>query len=75
MIADDSEIAEIFNQYFINIVPDLRLKLPDTLTHHSPKVNNPILNAVFKYPNQPSIKTTLKNCIFFQDYDTRSCRK
>ena len=49
VITDDSEIAEIFNQHFSNIVPHLRPKVPDALTHRSAKVKDPILNTVSKY--------------------------
>ena len=40
-----------------NIVPDLGLKTPDALIHHSLKNKNPIVNAIFKYQDLPSIKT------------------
>ena len=61
MITDDSEIAETFNQYFSNIVSNLALKVPDALTH-SPKVKDPILSAISKYQNHPSIRIILQNC-------------
>ena len=49
MITGDSESAEIFNQYLRNIVPDLGLKIPNVLTHQSPKVKDHILNTIYKY--------------------------
>ena len=62
VITDDSEIAETFNQHFSNIVSDLALKVPDALTHHSPKVKDPILSAISKYQNHSSIRIILQNC-------------
>lgn len=54
VITDDSEI-EIFNKYFINIVPDIGLKVPEALTPLSLKAKN-----YFKCNIYPSIKTYLK---------------
>lgn len=37
MITDDSETAEVFNDYLSNIVPDLELKMRDALIFHNLK--------------------------------------
>ena len=37
-------------------------KIPDALIHHSPKNENPIVNAKSKRQNHLSIKTILKHC-------------
>ena len=62
VITNDSEITQIFNQYFNKIVPDLGVKVPDALILHRLKVKDPILNAITKYQNHSSIKNILKNC-------------
>lgn len=54
MITDDSEI-EIFNKYFINIVPDIGLKVPDAQTPLSLKAKNYFNCNIYR-----SIKTYLK---------------
>ena len=48
VITSDSKIAEMFNDYFNNIVSDLGLKMPDALIHHSPKNEDPIVNEISK---------------------------
>lgn len=40
----------------------LKRKRPDALIHHSPKNKVPIVNAISKYLNHSSMKTTLTNC-------------
>ena len=40
----------------------LVFKISDAMTHYSPIVKDPILNATSKYQNLLSIKTILKNC-------------
>ena len=62
IITDDSEIAETFNQYFSNIVRGIGFKATNALTHHTPKVEDSILNGIFTFQNDPSIKTTLNSC-------------
>ena len=52
MIAKLQKFSIIRNS---NIVPDLGLKTPDTLIHHSLKNKNPIVNAIFTYQDLPSI--------------------
>ena len=37
MITNNSEIAEVFNDYLSNIVPDLELKMRDALIFHNLK--------------------------------------
>ena len=45
VISDDREIAETFNEFFVNIVPSLNI---------SPKENGePILNYINKFKNHP----------------------
>ena len=52
-----TEIAEVFNYYFSNEVPDLGLKTPNALILHSLKNEDPILNATSEYQIYHSVKT------------------
>lgn len=56
MITDDSKIAEIFNNFFSNIVWDLGINIPDTLIHHSPKHKDRVVNAISENQSHLSIK-------------------
>ena len=54
VITDDTEIAESFNTYFLNITESLRLSAPkDSLTKD---LDTMVTNAVGKYKNHPGIK-------------------
>ena len=55
-----TEIAEVFNYYFSNEVPDLGLKTPDALILHSLKNEDPIVNAASEY--QILYCQNLKHC-------------
>ena len=53
VIADDTEIAESFNTYFLNITDSLGLSAPaDSFTKDLDKM---VTNAVEKYKNHPGI--------------------
>ena len=56
VIPEDMQIAEIFNKFFVNIVPSLKI-LPKE--NHEADVGNddePILNYINKFKNHSSIK-------------------
>ncbi len=61
MVTDDLKIAEIFNNYFVNITQDL--EITDPCAHLSPTIGieDPIDRTVEKYKNHPSIKK-IKEC-------------
>ena len=59
-VSDDNEAANIFNEYFSNLVEDLNLHVPENLVNHYCKGENPISSAILKYQNQPSITTIKK---------------
>ena len=50
--SENMEIAETFNQFFVNIVPSLKV-LPKENYEND---NEPILNYINKFKNHPSIK-------------------
>ena len=55
--SENMEIAETFNQFFVNIVPNLKV-LPKENYEND---NEPILNYINKFKNHPSIKVIKSN--------------
>ena len=47
---------KIFNEYFSNIVPNLDIQRPPSITLH----HDPVLNAIKKFENHPSILEIIK---------------
>ena len=72
MLTDDFEIAETFNKYFQNLVPNLALKIPSNLLCQTPENGDEILAAIYKYQNHSSIKTILVKCNFSFSFKTVS---
>ena len=64
LLTDVFEIAEAFNKYFQNLVPNLNLKVPSKLLCQAPENSDEVLAAIYKYQNHPSIKTILQKCNF-----------
>ena len=56
LLTDDIEIAETFNKYFQNLVPNLDLKLPSKLLCQTPENGDEVLASIYKCQNYPSIK-------------------
>ena len=50
------EIAETFNEFFVNIVPSLKISPKENYETDVGNDNEPILNYINKYKNHPSIK-------------------
>ena len=61
LLTNDFEIAETFNKYFQNLVPNLDLKVPRKLLSQAPENSDEVLAAIYKYQNHPSMKTILEN--------------
>ena len=55
IITDDKAIAEIFNEFYVNIVPNLKISMENNFDTEFVKTENPVLNAVNKYKNHPSV--------------------
>ena len=56
MISDDREIAETFSDFFVNIVPSLKILLKENYKVDVGNDNELILNSINKIKNHPSIK-------------------
>ena len=56
MISEDMEIAETFNEFFVNIVPSLKISPKETYETDIGNDTEPILNYMGKFKNHPSIK-------------------
>ena len=52
----DMQIAEIFNEFFVNIVPSLKISPNKNYKTNVGNDNEPILNYINKFKNHPSIK-------------------
>ena len=49
VISDDMEIAEIFNEFFVNIVPSLKISPKENHETDDGNGNEPILNYINKF--------------------------
>ena len=56
VISEDMEIAETFNEFFVNIVPSLKILAKENYETDVGNNNEPILNYINKFKNHPSIK-------------------
>ena len=55
LISDDPKIAELFNNYFINITQDLGIQQDIAHISVTDGINDPIVKAIEKYKSPPSI--------------------
>ena len=53
IVSKDDEIAQKFNEFFVNVIQDLSLKPPADLTHNADHIDDPILKAIHKYELHP----------------------
>ena len=56
VISEDMETAETFNEFFVNIVPSLKISPKENYKTDAGNDNKPILNYINKSKNHPSIK-------------------
>ena len=56
MIEDESEIAKIFNEYFVNIVKRVEILTEEQTTYSATNQLSEVEMAIIKYKNHPSIK-------------------
>ena len=47
MTSDPNEIAEHFNEYFINLAPNLAVKIPTSLRNFDSYLGESYLNSIF----------------------------
>ena len=55
IISDDKTVSEIFNNYFINIVPNLNIPTFFDVDSNFVETIDPISNSIEKLSNHPSI--------------------
>ena len=58
--SDDNKVANIFNEYFNNLLEDLNLNVPENLVNHYCKGEGPVSLTILKYQNHPSITSIKK---------------
>ena len=54
MVRDEKEVANIFNDFFVNIVPNLGINTKHDFLNTTNISHNPIENAIYKYENHSS---------------------
>ena len=60
IISEDKAIAEVFNKFFINIVPNLKMSVENDFDTNFLKTEDPGLNAISEYKNHPSVIIKIK---------------
>ena len=55
IISDDKAIAEVFNKFFINIVPNLKIPVENNIDHDFTETDDLVLIAIIKFKNYMSI--------------------
>ena len=68
IISCESQIAECFNQYFVNITDSLPIEPYVTLPSYVP-LQDPIIDALRKYENHPSIALIKNNMRYAQTFE------
>ena len=61
IISEDSEVAEVLNNFFDNAVKDLKINENQYILSNTNGIDNPVDIAVEKYKNHPSILTIKAN--------------
>ena len=55
-ISDNGKIADVFNDFFINVVKNLNVTVSGNILCEANKMKDPVLKAIEKYKKHPSIK-------------------
>ena len=61
LVTDDKEVAEIFNEYFVNITDSLGIIQPRDALTTTDGLHDPVEIAIKKYSSHPSIKLISEN--------------
>ena len=69
MISDDAKIADIFNEYFINIAKEIAFVEDQTLVSDANAVEDPIDKAIEKFKNHPSVEHIKQNHIASEKFN------
>ena len=56
VISEEMEISETFNEFFVNIVPSLKISPKENYETDVRNDQEPILNYINKFKNHPSTK-------------------
>ena len=60
IVSDGNEVANIFNEYFSNLVEGLNLHFSENLVNHYYKDKDFLSSVILKYQNYPSITAIKK---------------
>ena len=66
-ITDNAKVADIFNDFFSNVVKNLKITINENIISDTNGIDDPVLKAIEKYKKHPSIlaiKKISKNNIF-----------
>ena len=55
IVSDNKNIAEIFNNFFINVVANLGITINNEIIANVDNILDPVLNSIKKYEKHPSI--------------------
>ena len=61
ILSNSNIIAEKLNNFFINTVPNLKIKLPSEIMSGTEDIHDPVLIAIKKFENHPSISKIKPN--------------
>ena len=61
ILSNSNIIAEKLNNFFINTVPNLKIKLPSEIMSGTEDIHDPVLIAIKKFENHPSISKIKQN--------------
>ena len=56
IVSESQAIVELFNKFFANIVTQLNLAIDEDLLENVNHISDPVLRAIEKYKNHPSVK-------------------
>ena len=55
LVRNEQEVANVFDDFFVNIVPNLGINTEHDFLNTTYISHNPIENAIYKYENHPSV--------------------
>ena len=67
ILSNDKHISECFNEYFINVTDTLNITTHDNISHISISID-PIVNAISKYAQHPSILLIREHTVSFESF-------
>ena len=79
IVSESQAIAELFNKFFANIVTELNLAIDEDLLENVNHISDPVLRAIEKYKNHPSVKAIsekyIKNTFSFEHVSLDEIKK